>query len=385
MDTMLSPDKDYPFDRIKIKTPKAVQGGTYCSNLEIDDGPIIIQTPRCKTKNGIHRTSKQIYCDLLMNQDHKPFLTWLEMLQDKVRQLILENSHSWFHDEPTMDEIEYNWNDSVRTRKDYYLIRTFIHKPKGINKIALQIYDTEENSLTIDQVDSSKKVVSILEIIGLKFSSNSFHLEICLRQLMIINEKPIFNKCLIKLNSKKQSGENIEIENNFENKKIEPEIDEVVLDKKDVQIEDNIVDTNTNNLVDKTDNLENETVNDNDGDIIEDEEDLDELKEIIPEKENNINFSINNKEIIEKPLEKTNDLEEIELNVNEDEPMTLKEPNEVYLDIYKAAREKAKKAKNEAIKAYLEAKKIKELYMLDVIDSSTDEEEEEEDEIFSEN
>ena len=65
--------------------------------------------------------------------------------------------------------------------------------------------------------------------------------------------------------------------------------------------------------------------------------------------------------------------------------MRLKEPNEVYLDIYKAAREKAKKAKNEAIKAYLEAKKIKELYMLDVIDSSTDEEEEEEDEIFSEN
>ena len=221
MDTMLSPDKDYPFDRITIKTPKAVQGGTYCSNLEIDDGPIIIQTPRCKTKNGIHRTSKQIYCDLVMTQDHKPFLTWLEMLQDRVRHLILEHSSSWFHDEPTMDEIEYNWNDSVRTRKDYYLIRTFIHKPKGINKVALQIYDTDENALTIDQVDSDKKVVSILEIIGLKFSSNSFHLEICLRQLMVINEKPIFNKCLIKLNPKKSSGENNLTEKNLENKKME--------------------------------------------------------------------------------------------------------------------------------------------------------------------
>ena len=55
-----------------------------------------------------------------MTQDHKPFLTWLEMLQDRVRHLILEHSSSWFHDEPTMDEIEYNWNDSVRTRKDYY-------------------------------------------------------------------------------------------------------------------------------------------------------------------------------------------------------------------------------------------------------------------------
>ena len=383
METMLSPDKNYPFDRIKIKTPKAVQGGTYCSNLEIDDGPIIIQTPRCKTKNGIHRTSKQIYCDLVMNQDHKPFLTWLEMLQDRVRQLILEHSSSWFHDETTMDDIEYNWNDSVRTRKDYYLIRTFVHKPKGINKVSLQIYDTDENTLNIDQIDSTKKVVSILEIIGLKFSSNSFHLEICLRQLMVINEKPIFNKCLIKLNSKKQSGENNELEKNLENKKTET--DETVLDKKKVQVEDNIIDTITNNLVDKADNLENEgdddLIEDN---LIEDGEDLEELKEITPKKENNVKFMVEETEMIEKPLEKNDDLEEIELNVNEEEPMRLKEPNEVYLDIYKAAREKAKKAKNDAIKAYLEAKKIKELYMLDVIDSSTDEEEEE-DEIFSEN
>tara|TARA_B100001093_G_scaffold506075_2_gene564393 strand:- start:2749 stop:3897 length:1149 start_codon:yes stop_codon:yes gene_type:complete len=382
METMLSPDKNYPFDRIKIKTPKAVQGGTYCSNLEIDDGPIIIQTPRCKTKNGIHRTSKQIYCDLVMNQDHKPFLTWLEMLQDRVRQLILEHSSSWFHDETTMDDIEYNWNDSVRTRKDYYLIRTFVHKPKGINKVSLQIYDTDENTLNIDQIDSTKKVVSILEIIGLKFSSNSFHLEICLRQLMVINEKPIFNKCLIKLNSKKQSGENNELEKNLENKKTET--DEAVLDKKNVQVEDNIIDTITNNLVDKADNLENEGDDLIEDNLIEDGDDLEELKEITPKKENNVKFMVEETEMIEKPLEKNDDLEEIELNVNEEEPMRLKEPNEVYLDIYKAAREKAKKAKNDAIKAYLEAKKIKELYMLDVIDSSTDEEEEE-DEIFSEN
>ena len=58
------------------------------------------------------------------------------------------------------------------------------------------------------------------------------------------------------------------------------------------------------------------------------------------------------------------------MNITEEEPMRLKEPNEVYLDIYKQAREKARKAKNEAIKAYLEAKRIKELYMLDVVDSS---------------
>ena len=40
--------------------------------------------------------------------------------------------------------------------------------------------------------------------------------------------------------------------------------------------------------------------------------------------------------------------------------------------------------KNEAIKAYLEAKRIKELYMLDIVDSS-EEDDEEEEELFSEN
>jgi hypothetical protein len=66
--------------------------------------------------------------------------------------------------------------------------------------------------------------------------------------------------------------------------------------------------------------------------------------------------------------------------------INIKEPNEVYLDIYKAAKQKAKALKNEAIKAYLEAKRIKELYMLDIVDSSEEEEEDEpEEELFSEN
>ena len=46
-----------------------------------------------------------------------------------------------------------------------------------------------------------KKIISIVEFVGLKFSSQSFHLDICLRQIMIINEKPIFNKCLIRINN----------------------------------------------------------------------------------------------------------------------------------------------------------------------------------------
>jgi len=381
MESMLSPDENYPFDKIKIKTPKALQGGTYCANLEVDNSPLIIQTPKCKTKNGIHRTAKQIYCDLVLDRDHQAFLDWMEKLQDRVRNLILENSSKWFHESPSMDEIEYNWNDSIRTRKDYYLIRSFVHKPKGISKVSLQIFDTDENQLSIDQVDSNKNVICILEIIGLKFSSNSFHLEICLRQMMVINEKPLFNKCLIKLDSKKNNGEKIvekedlvteNLENNVENKTKKEEIEEN---------QETEVSTVINNLVDTTESNEN-------NEEVENKENVEELSEVVNNVEKEKVDEDEKQEVIEepvKPLEKNDDLEEIELNITEEEPMRLKEPNEVYLDIYKQAREKARKAKNEAIKAYLEAKRIKELYMLDVVDSSSDEEEEEEEELFSEN
>ena len=397
MDTMLSPDKNYPFGKVKIKTPKALQGGTYCANLEINGGPVIIQTPSCKTKDGIHKTVKQIYCDLLMNKDDSEFLEWLETFQETVKSLILENSSNWFHDETSLDEIEYNWNDSIRTRKDYYLIRSFVHQPKGINKISLQIYDTDENQLNIEQVKNDKKVICILEIIGLKFSSNSFNLEICLRQMMVINKKPIFNKCLIKLDSKIENGENteknqskseiymeenlendivhIEENNNQEKEILEKEILEKEILEKEILEKEILEKEILEKEILEKEILEKEIL---EKEILEKEIlEKEILEKEILEKEI-LEKEILEKEIKEKALVKTNNLEEIELNVQEDDPIKLREAKEVYLDIYNVAREKAKKAKNEAIKAYLEAKRIKELYMLDIIDSSSEEDEEEE-------
>jgi hypothetical protein len=394
MENMLTPDSNYPFDDIKIKTPKALQGGTYCANLIVNGTPLLIQTPKCKTKNGIHKTAKQIYCDLVLTNDHEEFLDWFDKLQSKVRDLILENSEKWFHESPSLDEIEYNWNDSIRTRKDYCLLRSFVHKTKGLNKSSLQIFDTDENQLGVDGVDNTKNVICILEIIGLKFSSNSFHLEIGLRQLMVINEKPIFDKCLIKLNSNKKNGEKLEsVENNLvlENNKEEitntendediKEQDELTENEVDKAVLDNLVDTDDTQ---KETSSTNEEVQE-----IEEVEKVLEKKVVEPEEvdqQEKVEEFVQPQEEEAKSLEKNNDLEEIELDIPEEEPMKLKNPTEVYLDIYRQAREKAKKAKNEAIKAYLEAKRIKELYMLDVVDSSSsDEESEEEEELFSEN
>jgi len=52
--------------------------------------------------------------------------------------------------------------------------------------------------------------------------------------------------------------------------------------------------------------------------------------------------------------------------------MKLKKPNQVYFELYKQARQKAKECKKNAIIAYLEAKNIKKTYMIDTATNDSD-------------
>jgi hypothetical protein len=88
---------------------------------------------------------------------------------------------------------------------------------------------------------------------------------------------------------------------------------------------------------------------------------------------NNIELDIEELNVEVGPEVKEESLTEFDLSntlENNLETMTLKKPNQVYYEIYKKAREKAKQLKKDAILAYLEMKNIKKTYMLDTIDES---------------
>jgi hypothetical protein len=81
-----------------------------------------------------------------------------------------------------------------------------------------------------------------------------------------------------------------------------------------------------------------------------------------------IEFNVNESEV-----EESDELREVDIATNLENvsgTVTLKKPNQVYYEIYKQARKKAKQAKKEAIMAFLEAKNIKKTYMLDDLDES---------------
>ena len=95
--------------------------------------------------------------------------------------------------------------------------------------------------------------------------------------------------------------------------------------------------------------------------------------------EANIVLDVEDLETTEEIKEDPNILKEVDLSSTLDnslETIQLKKPNQVYYEIYKKAREKAKDAKKNAILAYLEMKNIKKTYMLDDIDESDSEFEE---------
>ena len=133
----------------------------------------------------------------------------------------------------------------------------------------------------------------------------------------------------------------------------------VISNKDNLNNPDNIVN------LDKTNTLElfNELLENNDTKNIEHME---------------LELEIEDLDIKTEEKENTDDLKEVDIatnldnsdNSNNSDILQLKKPNQVYFELYKEARNKAKVAKKNAILAYLEAKNIKKTYMLENINDS---------------
>ena len=381
-------DNNYDFSKLALHNPKGLQGGTFFSKLLFDDAPALIQTPKCLTKDGIHKTEKRIYCDLKFKDSNEIFFTWIENLEEKIQNLIYEKKDVWFHNDMDMDGIEYHWQKLLRSyKRNFQLLRTFIQKPRNFDSSKLiQIYDEQENALTLEDIKPDTEVISILEISGLKFTSQSFNLEFYLRQIMVLKNKPLFNKCLISLNDRSNLEEKLEpmkmnntleinekktntLENTSTNKQpikenIKENINENITNKSLSMVDETINTTKINNSNNNSvSNIIVPDINDNIQNEVLDNKEMDELKKDVS----------NEIQEIDKTLEKNDVLSEINIELPKPEnTMKLKPANEVYVEIYKEARKRAKKAKKEAIKTYLEAKRIKATYLMDDIESSED-------------
>jgi hypothetical protein len=188
------------------------------------------------------------------------------------------------------------------------------------------------------------KMITIVEFQGIKCSARSFQMELELKQMMVLNQTDLFEKCIL---GAKQSGHSHPNSSPDEKQSVNENL--AIIHK-----------IENENTTDSSITLENTFANENI------EEPINDLKN---ENENEVNTT-------DIPSDFTTLTEfEIDLDkMNDVETVQIKNRNDVYYEMYIEARKKAKMARKIALEAYLEAKHIKNLYKLDDIESESESE-----------
>ena len=106
------------------------------------------------------------------------------------------------------EDIENFFNPICRSFKGgkYHLVRVNIQRNKTISsQYHCNVYDENENMIPITELNNNHSIIPCLEIQGIKFSARNFQIELIGKQIMVLNNKPIFTSCVIKKNTNKPS------------------------------------------------------------------------------------------------------------------------------------------------------------------------------------
>jgi hypothetical protein len=269
------------------------------------------------------------------------------------------------------------------------------HAKHGIGIGGLQtcfVFDENNNSLKFDDVKPEMSFITLIEFEGIKFTSKSFQFEMNARQILVIDEKPIFNSCLIKPKKKDDSESNEKVNDNrdHDTSNTMGQSEEcmpisVVVSNIDVDVDVNVdavtvgVDCITygNGVANDDSTTRAASIKENEMTMRENEsaennvESLGELKEKTTQNEK---VNENENETVEMHQHE-GELVEVNLDIPQEldsgfEKIKLQNANDVYYRMYKEAKEKAKSAKKIAVEAYLAAEEIKFTYNL--IDNESD-------------
>ena len=401
---LYKPNKEFDFSLLSLESPQSIQGGTHFTKININgDKPLYIQMPKCTTKQGIVKTNRVMYSDLLYNKNNcEPLIEWLLALEKHCQSKINEKKDMWFVSEMTEDDIENMMSPVYRLYRSgkNLLIRTFIDVDKATDKGKCMVYDEKEILLDQSAVVGTN-IIPLILIEGIKFTSKSFDIEIKLIQAMVLAKDPeIMQTCLIKRDGVPQTNNvgrnkedkeinNTESPNELPNDSIETFTDEQISSAVAPAVAPEAEAPEADAPVAEAD----APVAEADAPVAEADAPVAEAGETEAETEAHVpvtksllteedtlddsNKSILDYEYVQEEkdyLENiSNDLEEVDIEPDDRGSISLKQPNEIYAEIYKAARTKAKLMRKAAIAAFLEAKKIKTQHLLDDIYSSDEE------------
>jgi hypothetical protein len=393
----------------------------YVSTLHFDTflgAAFTLLLPQCATKAGIIEQSSKTYVDLLFDSsssDVKELVDLLIAMEEEAAKQLHSRSGEWFEgnaEQMTVQSFEDMFTPVVRYVNRQRNVCVRVHIPtssRGIKQASTgyecDVYDKVGKTRLLSDIRADTQIRPLVEVKEIRMTSTSLNLHLNLVECMIVKDSEAVSENMeqraparrIPLASalasdvaedekredvrEEHQESQIDVPNERQESEIAIEpIAEPVAELVAESAVDTIDDVGSASEVATNDYVEINKcevgVNDTDNEVKESEEELKESSTSNPNSESLL------EEVEISRVESERDiLEEVGvLTIDETEPIKLKKPDEVYKDIYKAAITKAKKLRQVALEAYLDAKKIKAKFMLeDIYDSDEDGDEEEDD------
>ena len=172
------------YDQISLGIPNQLQRNIYFSRIFLNDNPIYIQTNECFTSTGIKETNTKSYCDLIyINND--TIVNFFTSLEKKIKECVLANKEDWFEDNFTSDDLDDSFISSIGYHKQGIKLRTYIHKNAITENYNLNCYDYNHELISNNKLCVGINLIPIIEIVGIRFTDKSFHIEIKLVQSLL--------------------------------------------------------------------------------------------------------------------------------------------------------------------------------------------------------
>lgn len=204
---------DFPFADLGWSRPSHVLGEPsnfiIAAHLQQRGNPVYMETPDCavavkRNANGegnpLVKVGKSYFLDFL-GTDAK-WLSFLEHLEEQCHKILLQSQTEWFQTEMTEEDMENLFIPPYKMVKGkggkQFSVRTTFPLDKQVklfNENRQQV-DYELDTIGSHFADDTRWK-AIVEIVGIKCSPRNFHLEMEIKQMMRIQEKPVFTDCLI--------------------------------------------------------------------------------------------------------------------------------------------------------------------------------------------
>lgn len=341
MAKIYSVDTLFECENLSLGNPITKSGGYFMKFVAGKNGPLYFQSPECYVKQGAVKSGKKMFFDLVFsNENDDVFLSWLDSLEEKTRQILFDNRDKWFETPLDQHDIE---SSMMSPYKPYKLGKCFLVRagvPMTLDTCDLKIYDENEQETDVSNVVDGTKCLVIFEFRGIRCSIRSFQFEVELKQMLLVKPTNLFDKCIVRPKQVTDAKPNRKTEPETETK--EDDFSKSVLTyKKEPVSEVQFIETTTlANMEEPDDSYELEQTS-----VIQEPPEIEELD-------------------LGKLLEVGEPTKE------ENENIQLKPKHDIYLKLYREAREKAREAKLIALQNYLEAKRIKNTYFLEDMSES---------------